>query len=163
MKAGISEWADIRELPLSARYVILCVSFCAELAVFVNADLDNVAGGEVAGDYLLCNEGLDLALDKSSERTRTEVRIVAAFNNERLCFVADIQAEVLVGETSAEVVEHEVNDVENVFLGERLVEDYLVETVEKLRSELLFEQSVDLVASLLSDVALGVDAVEYAV
>ena len=108
--------------------------------IVLNTYIDSVAGGKIAGDYLLCNESFKTALDESSERTCAEIRVVAALDDVVLSLIGNIDVQVFVIETLLEVGEHEVDYLHDIVLCERLVEDYLIETVEEFRTELLLQQ-----------------------
>ena len=123
-------------------------------------DNDNIALVNLAAEYLLSDDGLNVALDIPLERTCAEARIVACVDYRLLCGVGDVEVKLLVLQASLEGSCQQVDDLEYLLLAERLVEHDLVKSVEELRSERLLEQHIHGLPRFLGDLALLVDAVE---
>ena len=99
-------------------------------------------------------------MDKPLERSCTEVLIVTLIYDSFLSGVCYLYAEPLVFKTLAKLCKHKVNDLVYLRLHKRLVVDYIVKSVKKLRSELLFQQSVHLVPCFRRYLALRCDALK---
>ena len=63
----------------------------------VVVDAENGLGGDILGDELFGDEGLDLSLDKPFQRSCAEVLIVALRDDRFLGFIGNLDGEVLVG------------------------------------------------------------------
>ena len=98
-------------------------------------DNDNIALVNLAAEYLLSDDGLNVALDIPLERTCAEARVVACVDYRLLCGVGDVEVKLLVLQASLEGSCQQVDDLEYLLLAERLVEHDLVKSVEELRSE----------------------------
>ena len=81
----------------------------------------------------------DLGLNESLQRSCTVGRIVSGIDDMFLCCVADLNLQLLILEALIQIGDQEIYDTVNVFLGERLVEHDLVETVEKFGTEAALE------------------------
>ena len=135
-------------------------SISRKIAVFIEVYVDNVTCGEISADYLLSCNSLNSALDKSSERTSTEIRVIAVLNDVVLCRIAYIYAQMLVVKTFLQISKHKIYYLYDLGLCKRLVEDYLIKTVEEFGAELLFEQSLYLSPCLVGDVAIFVNTLK---
>ena len=65
-------------------------------------DNDNIALVDLAAEYLLSDDGLNVALDIPLERTRAEARVVACVDYRLLCGVGDVEVKLLVLQASLE-------------------------------------------------------------
>src|SRR5690348_2675854 len=81
------------------------------LAFFpVGAHLDGFAGLNLALQDFERQRVLDEALDGALERTRSELRIVAALKEQLACRRRELDNDLAVSQQSAQVVELQVND-----------------------------------------------------
>ena len=78
-------------------------------------------------------------LDIPAQRPRAELRVVRRVDDELLGRICQLAAQLLVGKTAVERVDLQIDDARDIVLRERLIEDDLVEPVEKLRAERVVE------------------------
>ena len=78
-------------------------------------------------------------LEEAAERSRAIDRIVGAVDDEILCILGQIDGELFICKSLVQVCQHQINDVNNVVLGQGLIEYNLVQTVEKFRTERTLE------------------------
>ena len=99
-------------------------------------------------------------LDIPAQRTRAELRVIRGVDDQLLCSLRQLAVQLFVRKTLVERVNLQIDDARDVLFGERLIEDDLVEPVQKLGAEGVMEQAVNLVLCRLRDLAVGSDAVE---
>ena len=99
-------------------------------------------------------------LDIPAQRTRAELRVIRGVDDQLLCSLRQLAVQLFVRKTLVERVNLQIDDARDVLFGERLIEDDLVEPVQKLGAEGVMEQAVNLVFCRLRDLAVGSDAVE---
>src|SRR5215213_139280 len=92
----------------------------------------------------LVGEGiLDVALDRAAQRTGAHRGIPALLDEDVLGVLGQLQLEVVLGDLDANAVDHQVDDLLDLLLGELVEDDHLVDPVEELRSEDFFEVAHD--------------------
>ena len=109
-----------------------------KLAIF-HVDRDRFAGENAASQDLFRDERFDRVLDIPAQRPRAELRVVRRVDDELLGRICQLAAQLLVGKTAVERVDLQIDDARDIVLRERLIEDDLVEPVEKLRAERVVE------------------------
>ena len=101
----------------------------------VVVDGDDRAGGRVFGDDLAGDQGLDVRLDEPLQRAGAVLRVEGRVDHVVLGGVGQRQVELACLHAFAEVFDQQVDDAVDVLLGQRLVVDDLVETVQELGTE----------------------------
>ena len=122
--------------------------------VVLYIDRDRLAGKDAAGQDLLRNERFDRVLDIPAQGPRAELRVIGRVDDELLGAIRELAAQLLIRESLIERIDLQVDDARDICLRERLIEDDLVEPVEKLRAEGVVEQGVDLIFGCLRDFAV---------
>src|SRR6516164_1234611 len=118
-----------------------------ELRLFPGAlDVDDhdVARPQLAEQDLLGQAVLDLPLDRAAQRTGAEHRIVAALGEQILGGRPDLDAHVAVLQPLVDLGDHQVHDLEDLFLLQLVEHDHVVDTVEELGPEVLLQLLGDL-------------------
>ena len=114
------------------------------LGVDLDVGDDRLAGPELLPEQALGERVLDEALDGPTQRTGAELRVVAVVGQVQLGRVGQLQADALALELAHDPADHEVDDLDDLVLGQ-LVEDHrLVDPVQELGTEVLLEGVVDL-------------------
>jgi hypothetical protein len=120
------------------------VNFCAAPSA-VDVHHDDLTGGQLAVEDLLRQRVLDLALDGPAQRPGTQHRVEPAVRQQLLGVLRDLQRHVLVRQLALHAGDHEVDDLDDLVLGQLVEHDDVVDAVEELRPEVLLELLVDLV------------------
>src|SRR5438105_5747963 len=105
------------------------------LAVGRQVDFYLVALRKLGKQNLLGERILDELLDRSLERTRSELLVVAVFHKERRRRFSELESELLVAQSLLNILEQNLDDRRDVFLRQRMEDDDIVEPVEELRIE----------------------------
>ena len=84
-----------------------------------------------------------MTLDRTTQRTATELRVVAHFGEQFLCSLFDLDAETLAFELSREPHELQVDHLEHLVTRQFVEHDGLVDAVEELGTEVVLERVVD--------------------
>src|ERR1035437_3593520 len=124
----------------------------------VGADHDDLAGFELTVKNLLGKDVLDVALDRATQGTCAEHTVVAPLGEQSLGRGSELDTHVLVLEPHVELGDHQVDDLDDLRLGQLREHDDVVRPVEELRPKVLFELVGDLVLHPLIaglDVATG--------
>ena len=99
-------------------------------------------------------------LQEAAQGTCAVDGVVGAVDDKLLGLFGQLHGELLVGQTAVEAGEQQVDDVGDVVLGQGLVEDDLVQTVEELGAEGALEQLIHLLPGLLGDLSVLADAIQ---
>ena len=83
-------------------------------------------------------------LQIAAERTRTVLRIIGCVDDELLGLRRQLAAQLLVSQTCIERIHLQIDDLDDIFLRQRLIEDDLVQTVQELGAERTLQQLLDL-------------------
>ena len=75
-------------------------------------------------------QSFEVALDISLKRTCTEIRVVACVDNELRCLIAYGQRKLLILKALLQISRLNIYDTENLRLGKRIVEYYLVKSFQ---------------------------------
>src|ERR1017187_4338783 len=118
---------------------------------------DGVAFGEAAGDQLEGQRILDQPLDGALHGTGAVLRVVPFGDDAVLGGGGDFEFQLAVLEQFAHVDELDIDDPRQMFAGQRVKHNDIVNAVEKLRPELLFERFEQAFAGFLG---MGVFAVD---
>ena len=105
------------------------------LGVVLEGDSDVAGGLEVALQEHLGHWVLDVLSDGATERAGAEVRVVALFDEEVLGLGVHRQVDALMGQTGRDLADLQIDDLVEVFFGQRLEDDDLVEAVDELGAE----------------------------
>ena len=125
-----------------------------------HGDSEVCAGGGVIGDHFARHKRFNLRLEVSLERSCTVDGIVGGVYHEVLCVLRDGQLQLLILHAAGKVCNLQIHDAVDVFTGQRLIEDDLVQSVKELGTEAALEQLADAPLGVLGDFTLTVDAVE---
>ena len=110
----------------------------------LDVDDDDLPRADVVEQDLLRELILDLALDRPTQRTRTQHRIKATLGEQLLSLVGQLQIDVLGLQLLLDAADHQVDHLDDL-LGRQLVEhDDVIDAVEELRTEVLLQLVVDL-------------------
>ena len=126
-----------------------------ELVVF-DVHRERAARGDIAGENGSCQQRFHAALEIPAQRTRAVERIVAALDDKLLRPVGDAELERAIGQTLSEPFDHDVDDAGEVVFRERLEEDHLIETVQKLRAERAVQLAHDGALRRIGDITLHI-------
>ena len=99
-------------------------------------------------------------LQIAAERTRTVLRVISSVDDELLGLRRQLAAQLLVSQTCIERIHLQIDDLDDIFLRQRLIEDDLVQTVQELGAERTLQQLLDLRTGLLGDLAIVGNAVQ---
>ena len=106
-----------------------------------------VAGGVAldhhgrAGDHLALAQHfvgervLDVALDRAAQRPGAHRGVPAFLDQQVLGLVGQLQLQLVLGDLDADAVDHQVDDLLDLFLGQLVEDDHLVDPVEELGPE----------------------------
>src|SRR5579875_292981 len=119
----------------------------------VERGLDDIAFLEPARQNLLGKRIFEQALNRAAQRPGSVGRIIAVPGDEVLDLIGDVELHALSLDPALKVRRHEIDDASDLFLGELLEADDLIDAVQELRSEGLLHGIHHQVADLL--VALG--------
>ena len=97
-----------------------------------------------------------MGLDVTLQGAGTVDRVIAAVDDGVLGRVGDNQFQLFVLKTLAQVGQHQVNDGTDFGLGQALVVDNVVQTVQELGAELALEQLVNGVSGLVGQLVAAV-------
>src|SRR5690606_40259751 len=97
---------------------------------------DRVARPELCAQDPLGQRILDLLLDRPLQRPRTIDRVVARLRQPIERRVLELEANIPVRETAAQVLELDVDDPPDVLRLERVEHDDVVDPVDELRTEM---------------------------
>ena len=99
-------------------------------------------------------------LQVAAQGSCTVLRIVGGVDDEVLGLLGQLTVQLLLRQTPVEGGKLQVDDADDVVLGQRLIEDDLVETVEEFRAERALEKLLHLLLSIKADAAVGVNALQ---
>ena len=97
---------------------------------------------------------LEQALDGAAQRTGAECGVRAFLCDEPARLVGQVDRHVLRDHAVAQVADHEMDDLDDLLLGQALENDNLVDTVEEFRPEQLLHLGHDATLDLLVGQAL---------
>src|SRR5688572_7541322 len=112
-----------------------------ELTLGVDADDDVISLREPSLEHSHRQRILEQALDRPLQRTCTERRIVALRRQYFPGSGCQLQTQLPVGEQLLQASQLEIDDVLDLSLAQRPEDDDVVDTVEKLRAEVLPQRS----------------------
>ncbi len=101
----------------------------------------DVTGAQLAEEDLLRQRVLDLALDRATQRTRAQHRVVALLGQQLLGGLGQLDAHVPVLEALVDLADHQVDDLEDVVLAELREDDHVVDAVENSGRKCCFSSS----------------------
>jgi len=135
--------------------------FCADskLSVF-HIQHNGISGMYITGKDLLGCQCLHIILEITFQRTRTVNRIITIVHYHLFGSICKLQGKFLVSQTVTEFLYHQINDLANVILGQWLEHDDLIQTVQKLRTEMSTEISHNLLLCFRFDISFLVDTVK---
>ena len=110
----------------------------------LDVDEHDLAGAQLTEEHLLGHGVLDLALHGAAQRTSAQHRVEASRGEQVLGRGRELEAHVLVLEPDLEALDHHVDQLDDLVLGERREHHDLVDAVEELRPEVLLELFGDL-------------------
>ncbi len=113
-----------------------------ELAVF-DVEQDPGSRCDLAREDLGGERILDQALDGTLQRPGAEIRVEALTRQQPGGLLGGLDLETLVGDQPIEVGELDVDDLFDVFLGEAVENQHVIDAVEKLGSKVLLELGLD--------------------
>ena len=114
----------------------LCFWYLAEHQLAIPAiHGDDGAGGDAALQQLAAEHGLHGVLHIAAQGTGTKLGVIGLVHNELLGGIRQMAGDLLVSQAAVELVNLQVDDLGDVLLGQRLVEDNLIQTVQELRTE----------------------------
>jgi hypothetical protein len=126
-------------LPSRARhaFLLLFADLAVEQPVAVQVDLqERRPGGDDALDKRLAERVLDVLLQDSAQRTGAVVAVHQRLVEDPLARVfVHRHRDRLLRQVGVELVHHQLDDRNQVLLGQRVEQDHLVETVEELGVE----------------------------
>src|SRR5258708_14084498 len=122
----------IRRMPVRLRLRARERTELQPLAVAGRVDLDLVALGEVADQDLLGERVLDIALDGPLERPGAEVLVVAVLDQEIARRIGQLERELFVGEPAGQLLQHDPDDLRDVFARERVEYDHAGQPVQEI-------------------------------
>ena len=99
-------------------------------------------------------------LQVAAQGSCTVLGVVGGVDDEVPGLLRQLTLKLLLRQTPVEGSKLQVDDADDVVLGQRLVEDNLVETVEEFRAEGALEKLLHLLPGLRADTAVGVDALQ---
>src|SRR3954453_13838161 len=86
---------------------------------------------------------LDVALDRAAQRTGAHRGVPTLVDQQVLGLVGQIQLQLVLGDLDADAVDHQIDDLLDLVLGELVEDDHLVDPVEELRPEDFFQVAHD--------------------
>ena len=106
---------------------------------------------------------LDHALDRSTQRSSTECRVIPLVGEMILGGIGEFEAHALATQLCCGAADHQINDLTNLGLAELVEDDGVVDAVQELRTEVSLQCVVDLLLHLrvvdrLSPVPKPIDA-----
>ena len=107
-------------------------------------------GNDVPG-----HKRLDVGLDVALQGTGAVDGIEALLDHIGQSVLRQGDGQLAVRKTRVEALEHEVHDPADLFAGERLVVDNLINTVQELGAEMRLQQTVHLGPGFLGDIPVG--------
>ena len=107
---------------------------CDQLAVF-HCDQDRVTHLYLICQDQLCRQRFHIFLDITLQRTRAINRIICVVYNELLRIRAEFDRKLLIFQTMIQVCDNQIDNTADVILRQRLEQDDLIQTVQKLRTE----------------------------
>ena len=128
----------------------------AQLSVPIRIHGQGVPCRVGAADDLLRDHRFHMGLDVPLQGAGTVDRVIAAVDDGVLGRVGDNQFQLFVLQTLAQVGQHQVNDGADFGLGQALVVDNVVQTVQELGAELALEQLVNGVSGLVGQLVAAV-------
>lgn len=114
----------------------------------------------ITGKDLLGCQCLHVILEITLQRTCTVNRIITVVHYHLFGSICKLQGKLLVSQTVTELFDHKIYDLANVILGQRLEHDDLIQTVQKLRTEVATKVIHNLLLCLRLDVTLLIDTVK---
>lgn len=117
-------------------------------------------GRQILGDDHPADKGLDLALQEPLERACAVDRVIPAVTTNSLALGVRVTPSCLSASRACRDFMSRPTISETSALSEGLIEYDLVDPVEELRTELLFEQVPHLFAGSLADGAVALNALE---
>ena len=88
---------------------------------------------------LLRNWIFNQSLNSTTKRSSTKGQICSLFSYQFACLIGQVDSHVLLYEALAELIDHQINDLNNLILGERLEYDNLINTIQEFRPKELFD------------------------
>src|SRR4051794_22361028 len=119
-----------------------------ELDLFLGAlgrrlDQDGRARRELGPQDEVGQRVLDVALDRPAQRAGAHRGVPALLDQEVLRRLGEVQLELALGQRGPDATQQEVHDRLDLFLGELVEDDHVVDAVEELRPEDLLELAHD--------------------
>ena len=90
---------------------------------------DSTAGEDFSGQQLLGEHGLHRMLHIAPQRPGAVLGIIGFLHDEGLGLVCQIAADLLLGQPGVELFDLQVYDLRDILLGQRLIENDLVQPV----------------------------------
>src|SRR6478735_9300868 len=110
-----------------------------DLLVVLASDEDCRAGLELAPEHVVGERVLDVALDRTAQRPGAHRGVVALLDEQVLRLVGQLDRHLVLGHLHAQAVQHQVDELEDLFLGELREDDDLVDPVQELGTEDLLQ------------------------
>src|SRR4051794_16239630 len=117
--------------------------------VVERVDHDRLAGVEFLPQDLLRQRVLDHPLDRPAQRPRPERGVVALRREEQLGVGGELEAEALALQLLDHPLDQQVDDLGDLFPGELVEDDHLVDAVQELGPEAALQVLVHLLLHLL--------------
>src|ERR1035441_6823025 len=129
-----------------------------EELVLVEVDLkEGWASGDVPSNQGLRERIFDVALQGAAQRTGSVAAIYKGFvENPLLGLVGDRDGDRLLGQIGIQTLHHQLDDLDEIGVRQRLEEDHLVDAVEELGIEGLLDFLLDQFLDLLRDKILAI-------
>ena len=118
------------------------------------------SGGDLVGDDLPAHQRLHRVLEVAAEGSCAVDGVVGGVDDRVLGGIGQLHGELLVLQAAVQIGHQQIQNAGHVFLGQGLVEDDLIQTVQELGAEGSLQQLMDLIPGLLADTAVGLDAVQ---
>ena len=110
------------------------------IRVWLGVDDDDLAGAELLVQDLLGERILDQALDRTTQWTCSELRVVALDSQMLLCALGQLDAEALALELAGQALGHQIDHLHHLALGEFVEHHDIVDAVEELGTEVALER-----------------------
>src|SRR6187551_1913749 len=129
-----------------------------ERAVRAALDHDGISGQKLAREHPPRQRVLDVTLNRATQRPRAKLRIPADLAEERFGSVTHLELDLTLRQARAQRGELNVDDAAELVTIETVVNHYLVQTIDELRSKLLLDRVhghllKELLALLLAEIA----------